>query len=69
MADGRPYVVIEADYLDREEGIIPGRRVAAVPGGVDGQLLITAIEDTPLASPVAVFASQLQASDTEAGAE
>ncbi|MCC3292518.1 hypothetical protein [Arthrobacter sp. zg-Y1110] len=60
MAEGRPYVVIEADYLDEEDGIVRGKQVIAEPGTRDGQLLVTSIDGVPLAAPVAVYTHQLR---------
>ena len=54
------YTVIEADYLDAEEGIIKGAVVTAVPGE-NGLLNVIRIGDNPLDAPVAVYAGQLQA--------
>lgn len=68
MADGRPYIVIEADYLDQQDGIVPGRTVIAEPGALDGQLQVVSIDGKELASPVAVNAGQLRQAEEDAAA-
>lgn len=67
MAASRQYTVIEADYLDQEEGIVVGALVAAEPGSLAEPLMVTGVNGEPLPVPVAVHASQLRALE-EAGA-
>ena len=68
MADGHPYIVIEADYLDQQDGIVPGRAVIAEPGALDGQLLVVSIEGKALPNPVAVYADQLHPAEEDTAA-
>lgn len=55
------YTVVEADYIDREAGLMPGAEVTAEPGESPAHLLVTHIGDAELSEPVAVMATQLQA--------
>jgi hypothetical protein len=55
------YVVLEADYLDEQEGILKGATVTAEPGESAKILNVVWVGDQLLDSPVPVFARQLQA--------
>lgn len=61
MAASRQYTVIEADYLDQEEGIVVGVLVAAEPGSMAEHLMVTSVNGEQLPVPVAVHTSQLRA--------
>jgi hypothetical protein len=55
------YTVVEADYLDEQEGITKGASVTAEPGESTKILNVVWVGDKLLDAPVPVFASQLQA--------
>lgn len=63
MAESRTYTVVEADYLDQQEGLKIGVLVEAIPAEKPGQLLVTQVVGAtfPLDEPIAVNESQLAA--------
>lgn len=61
MAASRQYTVVEADYLDQEEGIVVGALVSAEPGSMANHLMVTGVNGVQLPVPVAVHESQLEA--------
>lgn len=56
----KTYLVLEADYLDQLEGIVPGATVRAEPGETPRILNVQWVGDDLLNAPVPVFAAQLQ---------
>ncbi|MCU1555273.1 MAG: hypothetical protein JWM13_2759 [Arthrobacter sp.] len=54
------YIVLEADYLDEQEGIERGATVTAEPGESAKILNVVWVGEKLLDEPVPVFASQLQ---------
>lgn len=54
------YIVLEADYLDEQEGIERGATVTAEPGESAKILNVVWVGEKLLDAPVPVFASQLQ---------
>ncbi|MCU1522490.1 MAG: hypothetical protein JWN19_2875 [Arthrobacter sp.] len=54
------YIVLEADYLDEQEGIERGATVTAEPGESAKLLDVVWVGEKLLDAPVPVFASQLQ---------
>lgn len=58
MADS--YTVLEADYLDQQEGLVPGTVVTAKPAESGGFLMVTHIGEMPMSEPVALLPEQLQ---------
>jgi hypothetical protein len=57
------YTVLEADYLDQEQGIKPGVTVTAEPGDTPRFLNVIYVEDRLLDEVVPVYAAQLQEQD------
>ncbi len=60
MSETRTYKVVEADYLDREEGLLIGVTVQAEPADLSNQLRVTHIGDEQLKYPIAVGVGQLE---------
>lgn len=54
------YIVLEADYLDEQAGVLKGAAVTAEPGESSKILNVVWVGEQLLDVPVPVFASQLQ---------
>ena len=59
----KPYTVLDADYLDQEQGIKPGATVTAEPGESPRFLNVIYVGDRLLDEAVPLFATQLQEQD------
>jgi hypothetical protein len=57
------YTVLDADYLDQEQGIKPGVTVTAAPGESPRFLNVIYVADRLLDEAVPLFATQLQEQD------
>lgn len=53
------YTVLEADYLDEQEGIVTGGTVMATEGESPAFLYVTALGEKILREPIAVSRAQL----------